>query len=134
MSYKLKLNFQKEFGRRFRRGLFKVYLEERERQIGDANHDRFNFIREFARFDLNDYPIFIQKPRFKGIVYNTNDLLSQEIRFTEYSDEIDEKFRYYSYPLMGHNFVIPTSNQFMKERFNSHKDHLIKLMMQLVLN
>lgn len=126
MSYKLKPNFQKEFGRRFRRGLFKVYLEERERQIGDAHHERFNFIRDFARYDLSDYPIFIQKPKFQGIFYNTNDVLSPEIRFTEFSEEIDKTFRYYNYPIMGHNFVIPTSNQLMQERFDSYKNHLIR--------
>lgn len=126
MGYKLKHNFQNEFGRRFRRGLFKVYLEERERQIGDANDDRFNFIREFARYNFNNYPIYIKKPKFPGIVYNIHDLLSPQIRFTEYSEEIDRKYRYYDYPLMGHYFVIPTSNQFMQERFNSYENYLIR--------
>lgn len=126
MSYKLKHNFQKEFGRRFRRGLFKVFLEERERQLGDGHDERFNFIREFARYDLNDHPIYIQIPKFKAVFYNTNDLITPQIRFTDYSDEIDRKFRYYNYPLMGHNFVIPISNQFMEERFKSYKNHLIE--------
>lgn len=126
MGYKLRPNFQREFGRRFRRGIYKVFLEERERQIKDAHDDRFNFMREFSRYDLNDYPVYVQVPKFKAVFYNTEDLLLPQIRFTDYSDEVDKEFRFYSYPLMGHSFVIPTSNQFMNERLDAYSKHLQK--------
>lgn len=126
MGYKLKPNFQREFAKRFRRGIYKVFLEERERQLGDAHDERFNYIREFSRYNLNDYPVYIQKPKFKAVFYNTEDLLVPQIRFTKHSDEVDKNFRFYSYPLMGHSFVIPTSNQFMSERLTTYKKHLIQ--------
>ncbi|MDR6372343.1 hypothetical protein J2795_002998 [Chryseobacterium bernardetii] len=126
MGYKLRPNFQREFGRRFRRGIYKVFLEERERQIGDAHDERFNFMREFSRFDLNDYPVYVQVPKFKAILYNTEDLLIPQIRFTDHSDEMDKEFRFYSYPLMGHSFVIPTSSQFMDERLSAYIKYLRK--------
>jgi len=124
LKYKLRKNFQQEFGRRFRRGLFKVFLEERERQIGDAHNERFNFIREFSRYNLNDYPIYYIQPKFGAIFYNLDDVKSPIIRFTEHSDKVDKEYRFYSYPINGHNFVIPTSNQFMEERLKSYKRHI----------
>lgn len=120
MGYKLRPNFQREFGRRFRKGIYKVFLEERERQIKDAHDDRFNFMREFSRYDLNDYPVYVKIPKFKAVFYNTKDLLLPQIRFTDYSNEVDKEFRFYSYPLMGNSFVIPTSNQFMNERLDAY--------------
>lgn len=123
-KYQLRRGFQDEFGKRFRRGMFKVFLEERERQIGDGHDDRFNFIREFARYNFNDYPIYFQRPKFGIVFYNIDDVKNPEIRFTEHSNEIDNSYRFYSYPLNGHSFSIPTSNQFMPERLRSYRDFL----------
>lgn len=110
--YSLKKGFQKKLGRQFRKGIFKVFLEERERQRKDALSSRFDFIREFARFDLGDYPIYIQVPKFKAIFAALPDIQNPQIRFTEHSDEMDKRFRIYDYQLLGHNFLIPTSSQF----------------------
>lgn len=53
------------------------------------------------------------------------DVLNPEIRFTEHSEEIDKNYRFYTYPVNGHSFVIPMSNQFMDERLKNFKNHLI---------
>ena len=124
-KYQLKNNFQSEYAKRFKRGIYKIFLEERERQCGDAHDDRFNYIREFARFGFNDHPIYFQKPN-GFVMYNMDDIINPEIRFTDYSDEIDKNYRFYSYPIIGHSFVIPTSNQFMEERLKEFKKLLIK--------
>lgn len=126
MKYQLRRNFQLEFGRRFRRGVYKVFLEERERQKKDAHDDRFNFIRSFARYDFDDYPVYYLKPKFKALVFSLPDIKNPEIRFTEHSDNIDKNYRFYSYAFLGHNLVIPTINQFLDERLRYYKDFLIK--------
>ncbi|OYU78844.1 MAG: hypothetical protein CFE23_16690 [Flavobacterium sp. BFFFF1] len=51
MKYQLRENFQSNFARLFRRGIYKVFLEERERLRKDAHDSRYDFIREFARYD-----------------------------------------------------------------------------------
>ncbi|MBK5191755.1 MAG: hypothetical protein JJE07_00845 [Flavobacteriaceae bacterium] len=107
--YSLKDGFQKKLGRQFRKAMFKVFLEERERQRNDALADRFNFIREFARYDLGNYPIYIHIPKFKVILGSLPDIENPQIRFTDHSDEMDKEFRIYGYQLLGHNFLIPTS-------------------------
>lgn len=108
-KYLLKPNYQERLGRQLRRGFFKVYLEERERQLGDAHNSRFDFIREFARYDLGDYPVFVSKPREGVIFFSTQDVENPTLRFTNLSNFEDEEFRFYSYQVMGHNIVIPTS-------------------------
>jgi len=124
--YSLKPGFQQKLGRQFRRGMFKVFLEERERQRSDALSERFDFIREFARYDLGDYPIFIQVPRFKAVFSSIPDLKNPQIRFTEYSDKMDKDFRVYGYLLLGHNFLIPTSRFFDDLCRDNFEAHLVK--------
>jgi hypothetical protein len=109
LRYRLEKGFQKKLGRQFRRAMYKVFLEERERQRNDALLDRFNFIREFARYDLGDYPVYIQIPRFRAIFVSLQDIEKPQIRFTLHSDEMDKTYRIYGYQLLGHNFLIPTS-------------------------
>lgn len=126
MKYSLRKNFQLEFARRFRRGMYKVFLEERERQVKDAHDSRFDFIRAFARYNLSDYPIFYLKPKFKIMLYSKPDLINPEIRFTEYSERIDKEYRFYSYQIFGHHIVLPTTNILLNDRLKIYKDFLIQ--------
>lgn len=122
--YSLRKHAQEQFGRLFRRGLFKVYLEEREVQLQDALSSRFDFIREFARYNLTDYPIYIIKPRIPVILFSSIDTLNPVLRFSDYSDKMDKEFRIFEYPIMGHNFCIPTSRSFKEFNFDSYNRHI----------
>ncbi|PWL32102.1 HNH endonuclease [uncultured Roseivirga sp.] len=124
--YSIKKGFQLKLGRQFRKGVFKVFLEERERQRQDALNNRYNFIREFARYDMGDYPVYIQIPKLKAIFFSQLDILEPQIRFTEFSDVQDEEFRIFSYQVCGHTFVIPTSILFkdlLLEKFKKSLFH-----------
>lgn len=111
--YKLKPEFELLLGRQLRKGFYKVYLEEREKQVGDAHDSRFNFMREFCRYDKGDFPIFRFVPRIPAVFSNDQDLEHPTFRFTDYSNELDDKFKVYVYPLVGHNFCIPTDGNFV---------------------
>lgn len=126
MKYQFKKGFQEEFARRFRRGIYKVFLEERERQRNDAFDSRFDFIREFARYDLSDFPVYYVKPKFKAVFLSLPDIKNPQIRFTDHSDKIDSEFRFYTYTFFGHNFAIPTSKYFHNELLSKFKENLIK--------
>lgn len=108
-KYRHSTNFQEYAGRQLRRGLFKVFLEERERQRGDAMNDRFDFIREFARYNIGDYPVYWFVPKFGMVLFQKDDVLKPQIRFTDESDRLDENFRFFEYPIVGHYFAIPTT-------------------------
>lgn len=119
-GYSIKPAFQKKLGTQFRKGMYKVFLEERERQKHDALDDRFNFIREFARYGLGDYPMYIQLPKFKAIFAGKPDLINPELRFSDHWEEIDKEYRVFGFPIFGHNFLIPTSpyfDEFCRDNF-----------------
>lgn len=126
MKYSLKKNFQSEFARRFRRGIYKVFLEERERLMKDAHDSRFDFIRTFARYNLSDYPIFYLKPKFPILLYSKPDIINPEIRFTNYTEQIDKEYRFFYYQILGHHIVIPTTSILLNERLKIYKEFLFK--------
>ncbi len=124
--YSLRKGYQAKLGRLFRRGLYKVFLEERERQKNDALDSRFDFIREFARYDFCDYPVYYLKPKFQALLYSREDVLKPTIRFTPTSDEIDNEFKVFDYVIMGHTFCIPTSRYFSEFYLTNYRKHLAK--------
>lgn len=123
-KYGLRKGFQENLGRLFKRGIYKVFLEERERQKQDALEERFNFIREFSRYNLGDYPVYIFKPKIQGIFFSLDDIIKPMIRFTENSDKLDKQFRVFEYLIMGHYFCLPTSKIFNELFFDSYIKHL----------
>ena len=124
--YKLKPDFEILLGRQLRKVFYKVYLEERHRQLGDAFNSRFNFIREFCRYNKGDYPVFRFIPRIPGVYSSNKDLEHPTFRFTRYSKELDKKFRVYVYPLVGHNFCIPTVKDFDMNHLTKYLLHIKK--------
>jgi len=124
LKYSFKVGYQEMLGRQFRKGIYKVFLEERELQLGDSLDPRFNFIREFARYGIGDSPVYIQIPKFRMAVFSLPDIQHPQIRFTEESNKQDQEFRVYSYMLMGHNFLIPTSLIFNDICIEKYKNYL----------
>jgi len=125
--YSLRKSYQEKIGRLFNRGIYKVFLEERERQKNDALNERFNFIREFARYDLGDYPVYIFKPKNKAVLFSLGDIQTPMIRFTDHADNLDKHFRVFEYQIMGHYFCIPTSKSFQDLYSDHYLKHLKKI-------
>jgi hypothetical protein len=118
--------YQEKLGRLFTRGLYKVFLEERERQRNDAKDSRYDFIREFARYDLGDYPIYYFIPKIRAVFVSSTDTNKPMIRFTDHSDKMDQDFKVFEYTIMGHNFCIPTSRNFVNLYLDYYKKYLIE--------
>lgn len=51
-QYKFNKSFQTAVCRQLKKGIFKVYLEEIERQRDQGHNEQYNFIREFCRYDF----------------------------------------------------------------------------------
>ena len=75
--------------------------------MGDAHISQFNFIREFARYGIGEYPVFYCRPSFPAVAVSTEDLKSPMIRFTDHSEEIMKEFGFYSYYFMSHTIAMP---------------------------
>ena len=107
-KYRLISDFQSIFTRQFKRGIYKIFLEERSESVGDAFNSRFNFVREFSRYGIGDYPVFYCQPNVPAIFASMEDLKNPVIRFTEHSEEVMKQFGFYSYYFMTHTISIPT--------------------------
>ncbi|NYJ25971.1 HNH endonuclease [Allomuricauda sp. ARW1Y1] len=117
-KYSLRQNFQKNMARQLKRGIYKVYLEERERQKGDALNEKYDFIREFSRYNLGDFPLIYFR-RKNGIMMMLEEWnKSPELIF-------DERYRmkylldnhnFFEFELLGHVLAISTSRNFVLSR------------------
>ena len=110
--YKLQKGYQEKIGRLFKRGMYKVFLEERDNQKMDAKETKFDFIREFARYDFGDYPIYYFIPKFGAVFFSSVDTNNPMIRFTPHSDEIEKEYKIFTYMIMGHYFWNPNKSVF----------------------
>ncbi len=110
-AYKLQKGFQEKIGRQIRKGLYKIFLEEIERQKSDGHNPQYDFIREFARYDLGEYPVFYFE-RTNGIIAMAK---SWAVR-PEFFLDPDQQFNYlvrepsfFEFEFLGHVFGIATS-------------------------
>jgi hypothetical protein len=122
--YKLYPRHQEIYGRLFCRGIYKVFLEERENQKKDASDPKFDFIREFSRFDLNENYIYLFKPKNRVVFFSLPFTIEPMIKFTPKSDGEEERFGIFEYMIMGHYFGIPTNKYFEKVYLNNYLEHL----------
>lgn len=131
-SYKHHAYFQEKISRQFKKGLYKIFLEETERQMQDGHDENYDFIREFSRYDLGDYPVFYFQ-RNQGIIMMTKDWAKTPELFLK--DNL--KFKYlinepcfFEFELLGHVFGIVTSrhweialDNYIKKTSEAKKDH-----------
>jgi hypothetical protein len=108
-KYRTISDFQKSFAKQFRRRIYKIFLEERIKSIGDSFHERFNFILEFSRWGIGDCPVFYCKPKITAGIYAEPDTLKNPLsRFTEATENEMEKFGFYNYWFLSHFLAFPT--------------------------
>lgn len=136
-GYKHHAHFQEKISRQLKRGLYKIFLEETERQRQDGHSDKYDFIREFSRYDFGDYPVFYFQRRH-GMIFMTKEWA----KTPELNMKKDYKFKYlidepcfFEFELLGHVFGIATSRNWelafdnyikktseaKKDQFNSFK-------------
>ncbi|RYY00936.1 MAG: HNH endonuclease [Gammaproteobacteria bacterium] len=115
-------SFQDNFVKQFARGIYKVFLAERQKSRRDALKSEYDFIRAFARYGIGNLPIFYCRPNIPAIAVS-DDVIKPVIRFTEYSDYTMSDFGFYSYDFMTHTFVFPTINNY-EICFESFVQHL----------
>lgn len=73
--YKRHTSFQENIARQMKKGIYKIFLEETERQFGNGHDSKFDFIREFSRYDLGDYPVFYFQRRI-GVIFFSEDWIT----------------------------------------------------------
>jgi len=110
-AYKLHSGFQENIGLQMKRGLYKIFLEETERQFGTGDDEKFDFIREFARYNIGNYPIFYFE-RLKPIIMMVSDWVKNPELLLEENLQMNYLVRHPSFSefeLLGHVIGIATS-------------------------
>lgn len=111
LKYKLHRHFQENVARQLKRGLFKMFLEERERQFKDGHDTRFDFIREFARYNIGDYPIYYFE-RLYGIIPMVQELARHPTLFfdKEYQSKyLVNEYGFFEFEFLSHVFGLPVT-------------------------
>lgn len=103
--------FQKKIGRQIKRGIYKMFLEETERQKKNGHDIKFDFIRDFARYNESDYPVFYFERKY-GIIAISMDWVKSPTLFL--SGDYKMKYlikhsNFEEFEFLGHVFSIPTS-------------------------
>lgn len=112
-AYRLRQGFQEALGRQMKKGLYKIFLEETERQKGNGHDAQYDFIREFARYNLGDYPIFYFE-RSIGMIAMAKEWATRPAVFLD--PDMQMKYLvnepgFFEFEFLGHVFGIATSRQ-----------------------
>lgn len=119
-SFKFQPGFQKELCRNFKKGLLKMWFEEFDRQSKHTigNDEKYNLIRNFARYDIGDIPVvyftrrigifmmFGREAETPVLYFNRMKYLYEDNKFTEIE-------------FLGHVFGFPKSD-FSKQDFENY--------------
>lgn len=110
-AYRVKPYFQEKLCRLIKRGLIKMFLEESERQFKNGNEERYNFIREFARYDLGDYPVLYFQRKYGVILQELGYAKSPRLylRPEERNKYLLCDHGFHEFEFLGHVFAVPTS-------------------------
>jgi len=110
-SYKFHKSFQEKIARQMKRGIYKIFLEETERQFSNGHDEKFNFIREFARYNIGDYPIFYFTRGIGAILFTIDWIKNPEFILDEGSpmQYIIHEPSFVEFEFFGHVMGIATS-------------------------
>lgn len=126
-SFRFTAGFQKELCRAFKRGLYKMFFEELNRQKDIGYESKFDVIRQYSRYDIGNLPVlyfnrlhgamimFKREAEKPVLVFDRMNYLYSNEKFTEIE-------------FLGHVFGFPTSKvnkkdfeDYIKESINQKK-------------
>lgn len=106
-AFVVKAGFQMILANQLKRGIYKIYLGELERQKGKAHESDNDFIRDYARHNIGDYPLFYYERRI-GVLINRQEWIKSPQFFLDgfrMKYLIDNEY-FFEFELLGHVFAI----------------------------
>ncbi|MGV8946898.1 MAG: hypothetical protein ACOH1N_10755 [Lutibacter sp.] len=120
IDYRRNIPYANQLTRKFKRGIYNIFLQEYHRNTENGLDNKFKRIREFVRYDIGDLPLYYLKS--SNGVRITEDLeLSHKLMFNDYTLEIIDKYGFYQLSLTGLNFYVAAT-----DKANSNFDYLIE--------
>ncbi len=119
-SFRFNAEFQKELCRNFKKGLLKMWFEEFDRQTKHVNSydEKYQSIRNFARFDIGDFPILYFKRSVGMFILTEREAETPFLMFGRMKYLLEtEKFTEIEF--LGHVFGFPVT-ECSKVEFESY--------------
>lgn len=108
-TFKLRNGFQSMLCRQFKRGLYKVFLEETERINNNGLDKNFDFIREFARYDIGDYPVLYYPRSMPMLLLQENAAKNPQLGLDKIFKYMIQDYGFFEIEFLGHLFAFPTT-------------------------
>ncbi|GGX33546.1 HNH endonuclease [Aquimarina muelleri] len=120
IDYRRNATYINQLTRKFKRGIYNIFLQEYHRNTENGLDNKFDKIREFVRYDIGELPLYYLKN--SNGVKMTEDLdLSHGLPFNGYLIEILDKYGFYHLSMIGLNFYLEAT-----EKAKLNLDYLIK--------
>jgi len=110
--FRLDINFQNNFVRLFKRGIYKVFIEEIQRQLCRGFDINFRDIKDFARYDIGDFPVFYWRFKRGAIFVTPKEITDPKFYFVETQLKMIDEIGFYEFRLFGHFFGIPLTKNY----------------------
>jgi len=102
--FELTRNFLTDFTRQFKKGVYEVFLQEYHRNTEQGLDAKFDKIRDFARYDKGDLPLYFADNN--GVYLIPEDFSIPSLAFNENNLSTINDFGFYSIWLFGHILYI----------------------------
>jgi len=111
LAFKFKKYFQENICRQLKKGLYKMFLEETERQYENGFNEAYDFIREYSRYNIGDYPVLYFERSVPVITMPKNWASAPKfIMDPEYQLKyLVREPGFFEFEFLGHVFGIATS-------------------------
>ena len=119
VDYRRNANYAHQLTRKFKKGIYNIFLQEYHRNTYNGLDPKFNRIREFVRHDIGDLPLYYLKSS-NGVRMTEDFELSHELTFNDYVRQTIDNYGFYRLSLTGLNFYIAAT-----DKANSNLDYLI---------
>lgn len=112
-ALKMRAGYQAMLCRQFKRGLFKVFLEESERQYHNGIDKKFDFIREFSRYDVGDIPVLYFRRVHGAILLPLDEPIHPKFHFKYEMKYHENSYSFIEFEFLSHLFAIPIRPNYM---------------------
>ena len=114
-KYLAHAGFQEKICRQMKKGIYKMYLEETERQHGEGLNSRYDFIREFCRYNLGDYPVIYFERAF-GIIATANEWIEHPELLLDKDSQMKylvQEDQFQEFEFLGHVIAIAKTRSWL---------------------
>ena len=126
LDYRRNQYYARELTRKFKRGIYNVFLQEYHRCTKNGLDSQFDRLRQFVRFDKNDIPIYYLQSS-NGVRLHDDLNMSPRLPFNDYSKSIISEYGFYHLSLTGLNFFLAVT-----DKADSNYDYIEKTSLEYI--